>query len=57
MVQFPFDPVFTEQLNWVLSSNSSVSAAKVISRAQLLAPPAKRLRVFRIQRYSGLSHG
>jgi len=56
-VQFPFDPVFTEKLNWVLSSNSSVSAAEVISWAQLLAPPAKTLGVFRIQRYFGLSHG
>jgi len=55
-VEFPFDPIFTEELNRVLSSNSSVTAAKVISSTQLLTPPAKTLWVFRIQRYSDLSH-
>jgi hypothetical protein len=56
IVQFPFHPVFTEELNWMLSSNGSVSAAKVISGAQLLAPPAKTLWVFWIQRDLELSH-
>jgi hypothetical protein len=56
-VEFPFDPVFTEELNWVLSSNSSVSAAKVIGGAQLLTTPAKTLWVFGIHGYSGLTHG
>jgi hypothetical protein len=55
-VEFPFNPVFPEQLNWVLSSDSSISAAKVISGAQLLAAPANTLRVFWIQRYLDLSH-
>jgi hypothetical protein len=55
-VEFPFNPIFTEQLNWVLSSDSSISAAKVISGAQLLAAPANTLRVFWIQRYLELSH-
>jgi hypothetical protein len=55
-VEFPLNPTFTEQLNWVLSSDSSISAAKVISGAQLLAPPANTLRIFWIQRYFGFSH-
>ena len=55
-VELPFNPIFTEQLNWVLSSDSSISAAKVISGAQLLAAPANTLRMFWIQRYLELSH-
>jgi hypothetical protein len=55
-VEFPFSPIFTEQLNWVLSSDSSISTAKVISGAQLLTAPANTLGVFWIQRYLDLSH-
>src|SRR6185437_4793063 len=55
-IEFPFNPIFTEQLNWVLSSDSSISAAMVISGAQLLAAPANTLGIFWIQRYVELSH-
>ena len=55
-VEFPFHPIFTEQLNWVLSSDRSISAAEVISGAQLFAAPANTLRMFWIQRYLELSH-
>jgi hypothetical protein len=30
MIQFPFDPVFTEQLGRVLRSDRSVPAAKLV---------------------------
>ena len=56
IVQFPLQPVVTEQLDWVLRSNRSVSAAKIISWAQLVASPADTLRVLRIQRNLGLRH-
>jgi hypothetical protein len=45
-VEFPFNPVFPEQLNWVLSSDGSISAAKVISGHNFSQPQQIRSGYF-----------
>jgi hypothetical protein len=54
--EFPFDPVVPEQLNWMLGSNSSIPTSKIIGRAVFIAPPARALRMFRMEWNFGLWH-
>ena len=53
-IEFPFDPVVSEQLNWMLGSNGSIATSKIIGRAVFITPPACALRMFRMEWNFGL---
>ena len=44
----PFEPIFAEKLNRMLSPDGPISAAEVISWTILVTPPADALWVFRM---------
>jgi hypothetical protein len=56
MIQFPFDPVFPEQLNWMLRPNSAVSTTEIVGGTVFIAPPADALWMLRIERYLRFCH-
>jgi hypothetical protein len=48
IVQFPFQPLWAKQLDWMLRAYRPIPAAKIIRRAVLVASPANALRMLRI---------
>src|SRR5512141_1521092 len=53
---FPFEPVFSEQFNGMLSANGPISATKVVGGTVLLTAPAHAFGIFWMKRYFGLWH-
>ena len=55
-IEFPFEPVLTEQFHRVLRADRPVTATQIVGGAVLVAPPANTFRVFRMERYFGVRH-
>ena len=56
-VEFPFEPVFTEQLHRMLRPDRSIPAPKIVGGAVLVASPADSFRMLRIESQSGFRRG
>jgi hypothetical protein len=46
----PFEPVFAEQLNWMLRPDGSISTAEVIGWTEFVTPPADALGMLGMDR-------
>jgi hypothetical protein len=56
MIQFPIDPVFTEQFYRVLCPDRAIPAAKIVGCTVFVASPANALWMLGIERYFRFCH-